>query len=342
MASDTMRAMTTDFDPYSILQVDPAAELDVIRASYETLRSLYANDAEGRLREIEAAYRMLRDPEQRSAYDERRAAAAESAPVVLPTLSELHSVDGGPVSVELPPRGRSPWRIGEMLKALGIVIAVVVVVGTPITLLANEVAGSQEIDEDPVAWAIALLTSVVLELAMIFAAFRFSVQKFKLPVAALGFRRPLRGGSGLLLGVGVCISAMAIVVVYGAILTALDLQPDTELPDTVFDNGLAFAATLIVVTLLAPVGEEIFFRGFVFGGLRGRFGLWPSALASGTLFAVAHIGNAGYLPVLPAIVAIGMLFAWSYDYSGSIRVPMIGHFLYNTAQILISLAAAQA
>ena len=45
-----MAPMTTDFDPYSILQVDPAAEPDVIRASYETLRSLYANDTDGRLR----------------------------------------------------------------------------------------------------------------------------------------------------------------------------------------------------------------------------------------------------------------------------------------------------
>ena len=337
-----MGPMTTDFDPYSILQVDPAAEPGVIRASYETLRSLYANDTDGRLREIETAYRILNDPEQRRAYDARRAAAAATPPE-LPSLADLDSapwVAAAPVPDELPPQGRAPWRIGEMLKAIGVAIAAVVIIGTPITLWADQVAGDRAIDDDPAAWTIALLTTVVLHLSIIFAAYRFSVAKYKLPIAALGLRQPKRGG--VLLGIGVSISAMAIVVVYGVILTALDLEPDTELPDAAFDSVLAFAVTLAIVSLLAPVAEETFFRGFVFGGLRGRFGFWPAALASGLLFAAAHIGNPGYLIVLPAIAAIGVLFAWSYDYSGSIRIPIFGHFLYNTVQILISLAASQA
>src|SRR5512132_4733137 len=41
--------------------------------------------------------------------------------------------------------------------------------------------------------------------------------------------------------------------------------------------GIAIAAVVSVI-VLAPVAEEIFFRGFFFAGLRQRWSLWPSAL----------------------------------------------------------------
>ncbi len=65
-------------DYYRILQVDPAAEPEVIEAAYRRLCRKYHPDlnpspeAERRMREINAAYAVLRDPVQRAAYDARR------------------------------------------------------------------------------------------------------------------------------------------------------------------------------------------------------------------------------------------------------------------------------
>jgi membrane protease YdiL (CAAX protease family) len=71
--------------------------------------------------------------------------------------------------------------------------------------------------------------------------------------------------------------------------------------------------------------EETFFRGFLFGGLRGRWGVFWAALGTGFLFALAHVDPFVFIP----FTAVGMLFAWGYVYSGSLLASMIAHLLFN-------------
>ncbi len=73
-----------DFNPYKVLAIDPSADADVINAVYRTLSKKYhpdvnkAPDAESRMREINRAYEMLKNPEQRKRLDE--SLARESGP----------------------------------------------------------------------------------------------------------------------------------------------------------------------------------------------------------------------------------------------------------------------
>ena len=68
-------------DLYEILQVHPAAHPEVIQAAYRRLAQIYhpdrnpATDASERMAEINAAYAVLSDPQQRAAYDRQRAGA---------------------------------------------------------------------------------------------------------------------------------------------------------------------------------------------------------------------------------------------------------------------------
>lgn len=55
--------------------------------------------------------------------------------------------------------------------------------------------------------------------------------------------------------------------------------------------------------------ERIFFRGFVFGGLRGRFGPVPAAVASSLLLGLLHAGNPGAIYVIVPMCMVGVLFA---------------------------------
>lgn len=65
-------------DHYAVLQVDPRAESEVIEAAYRKLATKYHPDrnsaasANDRMKLINAAYEVLRDPERRMAYDRRR------------------------------------------------------------------------------------------------------------------------------------------------------------------------------------------------------------------------------------------------------------------------------
>jgi len=73
-------AMTEARDYYAVLQVDPRAEPDVIHAAYRRLAAKYHPDvnpspeAAQQMTEINAAYAVLKDPDQRAEYDRARGA----------------------------------------------------------------------------------------------------------------------------------------------------------------------------------------------------------------------------------------------------------------------------
>jgi len=77
--------------------------------------------------------------------------------------------------------------------------------------------------------------------------------------------------------------------------------------------------------VLAPLGEELLFRGIVFGGLR-RYGLVISTLVSAVLFGLAH----GINVVLPAAIVLGVLNALLYHRSRSIWPSIVSHAVNNT------------
>lgn len=80
---------------YDVLQVTPRAEPDVIQASYRVLARIYhpdvSRDPESavRMREINAAYDVLRDPTRRAQYDSERAWAAEARRTKRPSRTAL-------------------------------------------------------------------------------------------------------------------------------------------------------------------------------------------------------------------------------------------------------------
>ncbi len=98
--------------------------------------------------------------------------------------------------------------------------------------------------------------------------------------------------------------------------------------------GIAIFAVLAIV-VLAPVAEEIFFRGFFFAGLRQRWSLWPSALLSGAVFGLVHAPT-GPTAAIP-LAGLGVGLAWLYNKTGSIYPSMLAHFLNNAIAISVVL-----
>lgn len=70
--------MDTDRDLYQLLQVDPAAEQEVVQAAFRRLASKYhpdknpSEDAHRRMQELNEAYAVIGDPARRAAYDRQR------------------------------------------------------------------------------------------------------------------------------------------------------------------------------------------------------------------------------------------------------------------------------
>jgi hypothetical protein len=99
-------------------------------------------------------------------------------------------------------------------------------------------------------------------------------------------------------------------------------------------NVVAF---VISGAVLAPIGEEVFFRGFLFGCLRQRWGVLAGALASSLFFALAHTSLLGLVP----LTAMGCFLCYLYQRTGSLAFPMLYHGAFNGMTFLqVILASA--
>ena len=102
-------------------------------------------------------------------------------------------------------------------------------------------------------------------------------------------------------------------------------------------TNVALITTLIVnLVLLAPLAEELLFRGWIYTALRRGFSFWPSYLATLVLFAGIHWdpSHTRIVQVLPLAAALGLV----RERAGSIKPTIALHAIYNLVIIAIRLA----
>jgi len=92
---------------------------------------------------------------------------------------------------------------------------------------------------------------------------------------------------------------------------------------------------LLVVVVLAPIFEELFFRGLFYPALRRRLGPTSAIILNGAIFGILH-----FQPLfMISLVLVGIVLAYLYEKTDSLAAPMIAHALYNLVVIIVSLLA---
>ncbi len=81
----------------------------------------------------------------------------------------------------------------------------------------------------------------------------------------------------------------------------------------------------ITVVIAAPLGEELFFRGFAFPALSRTMGVAAGIVVSGVLFSLLHLDPVGFV----GLMEIGIVLAALRHWSGSIWPAVIGHAVNN-------------
>ena len=107
-------------------------------------------------------------------------------------------------------------------------------------------------------------------------------------------------------------------------LDDLDLAP--ELGRLVDASWLG----LFLAVVIAPVTEEVLFRGLILRGLLGRWKPWAAVLISALLFAIMHFNPAQ----APVALVLGLVLGWLYVRTRSLGLCMIGHALNNASAYL--------
>jgi len=111
------------------------------------------------------------------------------------------------------------------------------------------------------------------------------------------------------------------------ILEALSWVPIPEAYSKVFHEALAGnrVSELLLVILVGPVFEELFFRGWVLRSFLCRYSVRTSVLMSALLFAAGHVDPWYAMIVFP----LGIFFAWLVLKTGSLVPSVVGHVTVN-------------
>lgn len=224
-----------------------------------------------------------------------------------------------------------PWR----LRDLGLAGAWVLAAGIFTLIVIGGVFAVRGDTDSDAAMAAAIGATLVVEAALLAAAAWFSVRRYSCGWQALGFRLPVRGSWWL--PTVVVLAAYTTVAVYFAIVElagAGGLEPKSTLPEDVFDSPAILPLVGVLAIVAAPIAEETFFRGFLFPGLRARWGTLWAALASSFLFALLHFNVGSIVP----FTIVGMLLVWAYVVSGSLWTAIVAHFAFNSISFVIAVA----
>jgi membrane protease YdiL (CAAX protease family) len=189
-----------------------------------------------------------------------------------------------------------------------------------------------------------LLTLLVYALNFFFlagGAFLLAIRPGKLTWAELGIAPPRWHWLWLLLAVGLTLLLLPLRGLIGLIVqqwfggglegmqSRLDLLLGSEL------SWPRFFATVLGAGLLAPVAEELFFRGFLYTALRQRLGIAAAVTISSLGFAVGHLDALG---VVAASFVMGIALALAYEYTRSLWVAIAIHAFNNSlATVLVYL-----
>lgn len=205
-----------------------------------------------------------------------------------------------------------PWKFKDNWIAVGLLVLVMIGIAMIMLRSRTEVAQSA---------AILLLESAYLLPVILILAWR------RIHWKHLGFGK--FEWSTLGIGCGLLIASYAIILVHNLLLIAFGVDTQGEQIMQLFAELDAPVWFFVVGAVFAPFVEEVFFRGFLFQGLRQRHGWVGAMLISSAIFAIGHLDLASLIPTF----ILGSLLAYVYHRSNSVWPGIILHFLVNGSSL---------
>eukprot|EP00955_Chlamydomonas_euryale_P073199 361649-Chlamydomonas_euryale.AAC.3 len=161
------------------------------------------------------------------------------------------------------------------------------------------------------------------------------------PPAAPAFYHPSLGAAGR--GAAAAAAALSSVALLAAAMPsnggAAAAPPPSDLVSLVQASGMSGLALLVLDNaLVAPITEELVFRGLLLPALAAPLGSTRAAAAACALaFAGYHLGSP--LRDLAALTLLGGALGWAMVTArGNLFAPTVGHVLYNAAALAAALA----
>lgn len=221
-----------------------------------------------------------------------------------------------------------PWNWWDVAKALILILVGVIALGVAIAGFAlatrNDFSHAEKLSSAPLFIAAMGIYGFVL-----LAVYLFAVRRTGSSWAAVG----LRNFSWRWLVMAPLLTALEFVgmaFINTQLLWRFTGEPFENPQIETITGGMRLTRTdlallLILVAIIAPIAEELFFRGMLYPLFRQRWGVVPAIVTSALVFGLVHL-----IPVLiPGLVFVGLILAWMRERSNSIVPGIIVHALQN-------------
>ena len=200
-----------------------------------------------------------------------------------------------------PDDDRPPWPL--WVAPVGVVLGFMLATfGTIVVDAIAHAGGSSLSHPSPAA---NIISDIVFDLCFVGAALWLTSRQGRPRASDFGYRRvrPSTGVAAVLLG---AVGYYGVTAIYAAVVKT---HQTDKLPSDlgVTHSTAALVAASVFVCAIAPMAEEFFFRGFLFGTLRNiplrigghDAGVWAAAVLTGLLFGLAHLGSAPAVYLIP-------------------------------------------
>jgi membrane protease YdiL (CAAX protease family) len=169
--------------------------------------------------------------------------------------------------------------------------------------------------------------------ALIGSVYLLGIRRRGLGWKAVKLRRPSDNWLLASLGLGALAIPLSSLVAAG-VQTLLGLPLTNPQLPFLAPEGFSWAGMIsmfVLGGLVAPFGEELFFRGVLYRWIRDRWGVGWGIGVSSVIFGVLH----GELSLAVAAALLGVILAWVYERSQSLWSPVLIHVINNGFKILV-------
>ena len=185
-------------------------------------------------------------------------------------------------------------------------------------------------DYDNLSWGVKAAVQLCTALGFLAVPFLFAKQmpggvNWRQAAGRLGFHRFKVGTAAKWIGIGF-VAYIAFAIVFSLVFGA------PEQDDIAGELGPIWSQILLIV-ILAPLSEEVCFRGMLFGGFRTRLPLWAAAIGAGLVFGGLHYSTG--ITAVPQLMVLGAIFAVVYEKSGSLWPAIIFHLINNAYALAV-------
>lgn len=133
-----------------------------------------------------------------------------------------------------------------------------------------------------------------------------------------------------------CLVPALVMAVQAIELVLVDLFPLSLADEVMFERMTSSGpASVLMVCLVAPMVEEMLFRGVILRSFLRQYGRWPAIVGAALLFGLAHMNVYQFAVGL----MIGTVSGWLYERSQSLWPSILLHGAYNTAVMVASAPA---